>query len=264
MSPAVEVGLNRWAAWTAARSEQYALGTSGAAVRAQFDRLLAEGNRAPLRVDDMTLSGEHIRAIAFGVMYDDRLYSVLSDLIRVAVSGGRLQPAVHDYVVGALTPPPDDNAVAAQLAIICDDVSWPRDLDLYRRDKIRDGHRYPLYGATAATVKPCTFWPYPPIEPLTAIGPGNAAPGILMVQSEFDTATPAAGAQRLHQLLPNSRLITLRNAQKHIVYLTYGNPCVDATVTRYLVTGQLPATDVTCTHSTATSTRSASSTEASR
>lgn len=73
-----------------------------------------------------------------------------------------------------------------------------------------------------------------------------------MVQSELDTATPASGARRLHQLLHNSRLITLANAQKHIVYLTYGNPCVDATVTRYLVTGQLPASDITCTNTVST------------
>ncbi|NIK61348.1 alpha/beta hydrolase [Kribbella shirazensis] len=248
MSPAVEVGLNRWAAWTAGRNEQYVVGTSGPAVRARFDRLIADGNRVSLPVDDMRLTGEHLRMIAFAVMYDDRLYPVLSDLIRVMVNGGRLQPAVRDYVAGALTPPPHDNAVAAQLAIICDDVKWTGDLDLYRRDKIRDGHRYPLYGATAATVKPCTFWPYRPIEPVTTIGPGNAAPGILLVQSELDTATPAAGAHRLHELLLNSRLVTLRNAQKHIVYLTYGNTCVDTTVTRYLVTGQLPAADVACTN----------------
>jgi pimeloyl-ACP methyl ester carboxylesterase len=261
ISPAVEVGLNRWAAWTAARSSQYAVGDSGAAVRARFDRLLAEGNRTPFLVDDLTLTGENIRSIALGVMYDDRLYPVLSDLARVAVNGGRLQPAVHGYIAGSLMPPTDDNAVAAQLAILCDDVSWPRDLGLYYRDKVRDGHRYPFFGATAATVKPCTFWPYRPVEPATPIGPGNRAPSILMVQSEFDVATPAAGARRLHRLLDNSRLVTLRNAQKHIVYLTYGNPCVDATVTRYLVTGRMPVTDVTCVNDAATTTHFAPPTE---
>jgi hypothetical protein len=52
--------------------------------------------------------------------------------------------------------------------------------------------------------------------------------------------------------------------EAHIVYLTYGNPCVDASVTNYLVTGELPATDVTCTDTIATSTRSAPSTDVSR
>jgi hypothetical protein len=85
-----------------------------------------------------------------------------------------------------------------------------------------------------------------------------------MVQADLDTATPAAGAQRLHQLLSNSRLVTLRNAQKHLVYLTYGNACVDTTVTSYLATGQLPAADVTCTNAIATEPSSASPTRGSR
>ena len=141
-------------------------------------------------VDDRKLTGEDIRFLAFGVMYDDRLYPVLSDLVRVALLGGRLQPAVHDYLEGALAPPPDDNEVAAQLAVFCDDVAWPQQLARYVRDKARDGRRYPFYGAAASTVKPCTFWPYRPLEPPTRIGPGNRAPGILMVQADLDTATP--------------------------------------------------------------------------
>jgi TAP-like protein len=95
-------------------------------------------------------------------------------------------------------------------------------------------------------VKPCTFWPYRPPESPTQIGPGNRAPSILLVQADLDTATPAAGAQDLHRLLPNSRLLTLQGAQKHIVFAVYGSPCVDATVSAYLAGGPLPQHDATC------------------
>jgi pimeloyl-ACP methyl ester carboxylesterase len=246
VAPALEIGLDRWAAWTAGRDDQYGLGTSGPVLRARFDRLLEAAYRHPVRVDDWALSGQDVRAVAFGVMYDDRLFPLLSDLVRVALLGGRLQPAVHEFVANALTPPAGDNDVAAQLAVFCDDAAWPRELSLYAGDKARDGVLYPFYGASASTVKPCTFWPYGPVEPVTRLGPDNRAPGILMVQSEFDVATPASGAQRLHGLLANSRLVTLRGAQKHIVFAVYGNACVDATVTDYLVGGGLPDGDVTC------------------
>jgi pimeloyl-ACP methyl ester carboxylesterase len=246
VAPAVEHGLDRWAAWTAAQDSVYGLGTSGPALRARFDRLLVAANRSPVPVDDRRLTGEDIRFLAFGVMYDDRLYPVLSDLVRVALLGGHLQPPVHDYIEQALTPPPDDNQVAAQLAVFCDDVRWPHQLAVYARDKAHDGRRYPFYGASASTVKPCTFWPYRPLESLTRIGPGNRAPSILMVQADLDTATPAAGAQHLHHLLANSRLLTLRDAQKHIVFAVYGSPCVDTTVSGYLADGTLPEHDATC------------------
>jgi pimeloyl-ACP methyl ester carboxylesterase len=250
VAPALERGLDRWAAWTADRDQQYGLGTSGPVLRARFNRLLETAYRQPVPVDDWDLTGQDIRMVAFGVMYDDRLFPVLSDLARVALLGGRLQPAVHGYVASALTPPEGDNDVAAQLAVLCDDIDWPDELSLYAADKARDGVLYPFYGASASTVKPCTFWPYRPVEPVTRIGPDNPAPSILMVQSEFDVATPASGAQRLHGLLANSRLVTLRGAQKHLIFAVYGSACVDATVADYLVGGALPAEDVTCTAST--------------
>jgi pimeloyl-ACP methyl ester carboxylesterase len=257
VAPAVEHGLDRWAAWTAARDSVYGLGTSGPALRTRFDRLLADGNRSPVPVDDRRLTGEQIRFLAFGVMYDDRLYPVLSDLVRVALLGGHLQPPVHAYIAQALTPPPDDNQVAAQLAVFCDDVSWPHQLAVYARNKARDGRRYPFYGASASTVKPCTFWLYRPLESPTRIGPGNRAPSILMVQADLDTATPAAGAQYLHRLLANSRLLTLQGAQKHIVFAVYGSSCVDATVSAYLAGGPLPQHDATCPPVTSAASKSA-------
>jgi pimeloyl-ACP methyl ester carboxylesterase len=247
VAPALERGLDRWAAWTAAHDADYGLGTSGATIRRRFDRLLVAANRTPVTVDDRTVTGEDVRFLAFGVMYDDRLYPVLSDLVRVALGGGRLQAPVHAYIEQALSPPTDDNEVAAQLAVFCDDVAWPHRLDVYARDKAVDGRRYPFYGASASTVKPCTFWSRRPLEPPTRIGPDNRAPSILMVQADLDTATPERGAQQLHRLLPNSRMVTLRGAQKHIVFAVYGSSCVDATVGAYLADGRLPRHDVTCT-----------------
>jgi hypothetical protein len=103
-------------------------------------------------------------------------------------------------------------------------------------------------------VKPCTFWPSAPAEGPVRIGPGNRAPGILMVQSTGDIATPYPGAVHLHRLLRNSRMVTLAGAYVHALFLVYGNACVDTAVTSYLVTGALPVADVTCTAAAVTAT----------
>lgn len=251
----VERGLDRWAAWTAARNSQFRLGTTGPAVRNRFNRLLADARHDPVAVDDWHIDSQTLQALTFLLMYDDRAYDLLSDLTRVAVNGDRLLPDVHDFFEFLLSQPfAGDSQTAAQLAILCGDAAWPRDLSEYHRAKIRDSHRYPFYGASAATVKPCTFWPYRPIEPPTKIGPGNRAPSILMIQAEIDVPTPHAGALQLHRLLRNSRMITLRNAQVHGVYGYYANPCVDDAATRYLITGQLPAKDLTCVNTPPTNT----------
>lgn len=68
----------------------------------------------------------------------------------------------------------------------------------------------------------------------------------LIVAATGDPRTPYTGSVALRGLLPSSRLITLEGADRHTVYGTYGNACVDDRVHHYLATGRLPAEDSTC------------------
>ncbi|MGW4830077.1 hypothetical protein ACWEOG_21005 [Amycolatopsis japonica] len=58
---------------------------------------------------------------------------------------------------------PSDNYIASQLHVICNDSDWPEDVGTYRRDVAIDRIRHPLFGAAAANITPCAFWPSEPI-----------------------------------------------------------------------------------------------------
>lgn len=74
---------------------------------------------------------------------------------------------------------------------------------------------------------------------------GKGLPGVLIVQSERDAATPYGGAVELHQRFKGSRLITEKGAGSHGV-TSLVNPCVNERVDAYLLTGKLDGADVTC------------------
>jgi pimeloyl-ACP methyl ester carboxylesterase len=264
--PSLERGVNLWAAQVARHAPEVGLGTTASAVRATYDDLVARADRVAVPVDEWRFDGQDIRAVTHRALRHQGYHPMLADLVRVAVFGGRLPPETRTWLLGPFAGqagdvptgdvptgdvptgdvPSADNRVAAELAFLCGDVAWPRDLERYRRDKAAAGRRYPLFGATYSTVKPCTFWPTRPAEPLTRIGPGNRAPGILLVQATDDVATPHRNARQLRRLLPhNSRLLTLQGAI-HGGYLYAENACVDERVESYLVTGELPAADLTC------------------
>lgn len=72
---------------------------------------------------------------------------------------------------------------------------------------------------------------------------GDANP-VLVVGNSFDPATPYAGAQKVADLLPNSRLLTY--AGWGHTACGSGNFCVVSTVVSYLITRQVPAEGTVC------------------
>lgn len=91
---------------------------------------------------------------------------------------------------------------------------------------------------------PCATWPVPQQTPVdVTTHPG--LPGVLIVQSTRDAATPYAGALELHRRLTGSRLITEKDAGSHGV-TNLVNPCVNSRVDAYLLTGALDPQDVVC------------------
>ena len=141
------------------------------------------------------------------------------------------------------TEVPADNMTASFWAVVCGDNSaaWSRDPESYRQDAIEDKGRYPLYGDFTSSIKPCAFWDKS-VEPATKV---NNKAGSLVVQNEWDSQTPLPSGQALHADLKGSKMLTVLGGEGHGVYPN-GNACTDDTVNAYLLTGKLPAKDVTC------------------
>jgi hypothetical protein len=235
---AAERAFDLFAGWAAARDETYGLGTTVSAVRNTFRELLNGLDRVPVTVDGQTYDGNRVRLFARGIGQHEAKNSDLADLLRklLAARGQSATPAVPP------SPTPADNRYAALLGVMCGDARWPTDANQYFRDAVRDTQRHPMMGGQTSNIAPCAFWPEPR-EPRTEIR-DNQADSVLLVQSSHDVQTPVEGAVNLRRLLPdNSRLALVEGSWRHGAYP--GN-CADGTVTRYLVTGELPTRDVTC------------------
>ena len=110
----------------------------------------------------------------------------------------------------------NENEFAVYNAVECADVNWPRNwahLEL-RRPRRSTRPRRSRPGTTRGSTRParsgrCTG----PSTPLRINGAG--LPGILMLQGTLDAATPYAGAQAAHRLLPSARMVVVEGGGNH-------------------------------------------------
>ncbi|MFH8794393.1 alpha/beta hydrolase [Streptomyces sp. NPDC017941] len=231
-----EPAFERWAKWTAERDGTYHLGTSPAAVTRTFWKLVARADATPIATADGKLDGAGVRAALRPAFFSVRQGAeAVVQLKRAAEGHGTLHlPAAAQ---------PDDNTTASQHAVFCADAAWPRDPKTYHRDAFRDGARYPLYGDFASTILPCAFMPRG-TEPVTEVDNRNKA---LIVQNEWDAATPLTVGRGMHRALKGSRMVTVDEGEGHgVVFGEVTNSCAADVAMGYLTTGTLPPRDVTC------------------
>ncbi|MFE6403518.1 alpha/beta hydrolase [Streptomyces alboflavus] len=243
--------LSDWARWAARRHDTYGLGRTRAQVLAAVDRTIAASARgltvgtAPdaFRLDDTTVP----TLLAMGIADDtDDARATLGEQVSVLVRAAegrptRLSPefaeALRGYVTGK-----ESHYGSVQTAILCGDAAAPRDPERYWRDIQRSRAAHPVMGPLANNINPCAFWDPPREEPTQV---RRDAPALL-VGATGDPRSDYQGTVALHGMLPSSKLITLKGANRHGIYGYYGNACVDARVNAYLDSGKLPGKDLTC------------------
>ncbi|MFI6585128.1 alpha/beta hydrolase [Embleya sp. NPDC050493] len=229
-----EANFRRWAQWTAERSDTYHLGDTPARVTATFRDLVARADREPIVVGTTPLDGARIRD-NYRPMFATVAEAAKWVVILKQAAAGEPTPELP----GTSVDGPD---ISGTWSVVCGDVRWPSDPWRYRVESALDTIRYPLYGDHTSGITPCAFW-NAPREPLTVVD--NRVP-TLIVQNEWDSQTPLVAARSMHRALEGSRMITVDGGEGHGVYTYSGNRCADEATTAYLVTGRLPARDVTC------------------
>lgn len=252
MAKAAEDAFTRWAGWTARRNEEYGLGATPAAVRAAFWDLVARADREPVLFEGQPLSGADIRSNSRVFVHVREAAAWITGLREAAAKGGA-KGSGRSETSGAsgtsegsgASGESDDGYVSAAWSYMCaDSRSWSHDPERYRREAIRDQARYPLYGDFAAAVTPCAFWQRG-TKPQTVVDNGV---GVLITQNEWDPQTPLASGRAMHRALRGSRMLTVTGGEGHgVLYVPDGNACADEAATAYLLTGRLPAGDLTCT-----------------
>ncbi len=95
-----------------------------------------------------------------------------------------------------------ENTFAVYNAVECADVNWPRNWAKWQSDTVRVYKTAPFEAWDNAWFNAaCAFWPVQgPAKPFQVNG--AKLPPVLMLQGTLDAATPYAGAQNAHKLLP--------------------------------------------------------------
>ncbi|GGR08666.1 alpha/beta hydrolase [Streptomyces netropsis] len=246
-----ERALADWAAWAAKRHDTYGLGRTRAHVLATVDRVVeasARGLTLGTAPDAFRVDDTQVPTLIFGAISEDTdaARAAVGEQVSVMNRAAKGQPTrlsaeFKEYLQGMVTSK-NSHAGSVQTAILCGDVAAPRDPERYWRDIERSRAAHPLFGPLTNNIGPCAFWDRPREEPTQV---RHDAPA-LIVSATGDPRTPHTGAVALHGLLTGSKLITLKGADQHGVYGSYGSTCVDGKVNAYLATGELPAKDVTC------------------
>jgi pimeloyl-ACP methyl ester carboxylesterase len=249
IAASIEAGLMNWAAQAATHDAKLRLGDTPESVRCRLDELLAAASRQPVAIPGLPMPVDDVllRVATMALLRSDQTHNLLGDLLRAAAHHESPSPATMEFFQAMFGQPREESTAAAQLAILCGDHPWPRAEDTYRADARRDGERYPFIGVALSGIKAGAFWPVTQREPAAVIGADNPAETVLLIQSAGDVFTPCEGARRLHELLPhNSRLITVADSVQHRVFPFYQHTEVNRLVSAYLVRGEFPDTDLTC------------------
>ncbi|HJY54921.1 MAG TPA: alpha/beta hydrolase [Streptosporangiaceae bacterium] len=227
--------MNAFYAWMAQYDSTYNLGSTAAQVRAAWYRarnqLLAHpanGVIGPDEFDDTyLLSG-----------YDDELWPGLAQALSTYLNEGSTTDLIGQYRSYGVQ---NENEFAVYNAVECADTSWPSSFSFWTTDTEQVYKTAPFYAwGNAWFNAACAFWPvHGPSEPLQVTGAG--LPGILMLQGTLDPATPYAGAQDAHKLLPSARMVVVEGGGNHGQSFSQPpNTCVQGYLNSYLATGALP------------------------
>ena len=222
-------------AWVAKYDGTYHLGSTTAQVQAAWykarNQLLAHPVEQMIgadEFDDTFLQGGYL----------DELWPALAQALSSYLNSGQTGGLVAQYQGNGTQ---NENEFAVYNAVQCSDVNWPRSWAYWTTDTEMVYQKAPFQAWDNAWFNAsCAFWPvHGPAKPLQVKGAG--LPGILMLQCTGDPATPYAGAQDAHKLLPSARMVVVEGGGNHGQSLEQpSNSCVQGYLNAYLATGALP------------------------
>jgi pimeloyl-ACP methyl ester carboxylesterase len=222
-------------AWTAKYDSIYHLGTSAAQVQAAYYAIRGKLGKQPLdgkvgadELDDTILEGGYLNT----------LWPLFAEALSEYLVQGDPTALLTQYEeYGTLT----ENSFAVYNAVECGDVNWPRNWAKWQSDTLRVYRTAPFEAwGNAWFNAACAFWPVQgPAKPFQVNG--AKLPPVLMLQGTLDPATPYAGAQDAHKLLPTARMVVVEGGGNHGQSLeSPPDDCVQNYLNRYLAAGAVP------------------------
>ena len=231
--------MDAFFAWTAKYDSTYHLGTTQAEVEAAYYKVRDELAKTPISGPSGPVLGPDELDNTFVIGgYLTAVWPAFAQALSRYAIGGDSSGLVSQYEEWGTTPA---NEFAVYNAVECADVSWPRNWAKWQSDTERVYKTAPFEAWDNAWFNAaCAFWPVKgPAEPFKVDGSG--LPPILMLQGTLDPATPYAGAQNAHRLMPSARMVVVEGGGDHGQSLeTPPNACVQNYLNAYLANGALP------------------------
>ena len=222
-------------AWVASYDGTYHLGRTAAQVQAAWYKA-----RNQLRADpiDARIGADEFDDTFLQGGYLDELWPGFAQALSSYLNDGQTAEMITQYQESGAQ---NENEFAVYNAVQCSDVNWPRSFSFWTSDTERIYRTAPFQAWDNAWFNAaCAFWPVRgPGKPLQVKGTG--LPGILMLQGTLDPATPYAGAQDAHKLLPSARMVVVAGGGNHGQSMEQpADACVQGYLNAYLATGSLP------------------------
>jgi pimeloyl-ACP methyl ester carboxylesterase len=227
-------------AWAAQYDSVYQLGSTAAQVSASYYAARAKLEASPIPGPSGPLIGPDELDDTFLIGgYDNSYWPGLAAALSAYLNQGSTSQLLAQYDQEGVQ---NENEFAVYNAVECADVSWPRSWTQWDTATRQVYATAPFEAWDNAWYNAaCAFWPVKgPSKPLQIKGAG--LPPILMLQGTLDPATPYAGAQVAHQLLPSSRMVVVEGSGNHGQSLASPpNNCVNGYLNSYLATGAVPS-----------------------
>jgi pimeloyl-ACP methyl ester carboxylesterase len=208
----------------------------------------------PFTGDTFTVTYADLIATTLGALYAPFIWPdlafLLADLeqqLPPEALGGRLAAIRSELGLAAAPQEEYPNFIEGHPGVGCSDSINPRSFKAWQSAADAAEATYGYFGRPWNwSLSSCRAWPSTAGED-RYLGPWTAqtATPVLVVGNHFDPSTPYHGAVAASKLLPNAGLLTY-GGWGHTASFSAGNFCVDSHVTRYLVTGQLPAAGTVC------------------
>jgi pimeloyl-ACP methyl ester carboxylesterase len=210
--------------------------------------------RAPAQVPDgqggtMPFTYNDLVAVTLGAMYAPDVWPDLAALLQqldaltrpqavaAALRTLRLQLGAYqqDY----------PNFVEGFPGVACSDSDNPDQVSAWAQAARASDRRFPYFGRPWTWISSiCQPWPGRDTDRYMGPWTRRTVNPVLVVGNRFDPATRYQGAVTVANLLPRSRLLTL--AGWGHTSLLAGSSCVNAWVSRYLLTTQVPPVGTIC------------------
>ena len=231
--------MDAFFAWAAKYDGTYRLGSTAAQVQAAWYRARSRLGAHPISGPSGPLIGpdEFDDTFLLGG-YLNTLWPGLAQALSAYLNSGSTSLLVSQYQANGVQ---NENEFAVYNAVQCADVNWPRSWAYWNTATEQVYRTAPFQAWDNAWYNAaCAFWPVTgPAKPLQIRGAG--LPPILMLQGTLDAATPYAGAQDAHRLLPSARMVVVRGGGNHGQSMEFpADTCVQNYLNSYLANGALP------------------------